>query len=318
MKAFPNTVKPRTAISQSLMDHLRYPQDLFKVQRELLTRYHVTNAQTFLSGSEVWQVPDDPTNKSGSAVPPYYLSMKMPDQTSQAFSLTTTFTPNGRDNLSAFMSVDAQADSNDYGRIRILKLPTSTTVDGPKQVQSQFNSEQDIAESIKLLKGGDSDIEYGNLLTVPLDGGLLYVEPVYVRGGGLKYPLLRKVLVTYGGNTAFEDTLDQALNKVFGAEGGTTSPPEDDGGGTTKPPTSGNPTVQQALDDAQKAFEAGQEALKKGDWEAYGTAQKDLEDALQRAEDAQAKEDKTGGSSPSPRSSPSGSPGATPSSSPSG
>ncbi|WP_078532591.1 UPF0182 family membrane protein [Streptomyces hokutonensis] len=310
MKAFPGTVEPRSDISSSLMAHLRYPQDLFKVQRELLTRYHVTDAQTFLSGSEVWQVPDDPTNKSGSAVPPYYLSMKMPDQSSQAFSLTTTFTPNGRDNLSAFMAVDSEAGSPDYGKIRILKLPTSTTVGGPKQVQSAFNSQQDIAESIKLLKGGDSDIEYGNLLTVPLDGGLLYVEPVYVRGGGLKYPLLRKVLVAYGNKTAFEDTLDEGLNKVFGAETSTTPPDT----GTTTPPTSSNPTVQQALTDAQKAFDAGQQALKKGDWEAYGQAQKDLQAALKRAEDAQAAAEKSSGSdksSPSPSTSPSSRPSAS-------
>ncbi|WP_078902831.1 MULTISPECIES: UPF0182 family membrane protein [Streptomyces] len=320
MKAFPGTVESKKDISTDLMAHLRYPQDLFKVQRELLARYHVEDADTFLSGSEVWQVPDDPTNKSGDAVPPYYLSMKMPDQKAQAFSLTTTFTPNGRDNLSAFMSVDAEAGTSDYGKIRILKLPTNTTVNGPKQVQSQFNSEQDIAETISLLNRGDSNVEYGNLLTVPLDGGLLYVEPVYVRGGGLKYPLLRKVLVTYGGNTAFEDTLDEALNKVFGADGSSTQPPADDGGDTTKPPpTSTNPTVQQALNDAQKAFDAGQEALKKGDWEAYGRAQEDLQDALKRAEDAQATADKGSGSSakpsasPSPRSSPSGSPSSSPS-----
>ncbi|MGW3628991.1 UPF0182 family membrane protein [Streptomyces sp. NPDC005122] len=296
MKAFPHTVKSKKDISPSLMAHLRYPQDLFKVQRELLTRYHVKDAQTFLSGSEVWQVPDDPSNKSGNAVPPYYLSMKMPDQQAQAFSLTTTFTPNGRDNLSAFMSVNAEAGTGDYGKIRILKLPTSEPVDGPKQVQSQFNSEQTIAESIRLLSGGASEVEYGNLLTIPLDGGLLYVEPVYVRGGGLKYPLLRKVLVTYGGNTAFEDTLDQALNKVFGADV-TTTPPGDTG--TTKPPTSSNPTVQQALEDAQKAFTQGQEALKKGDWTAYGQAQKDLQDALKRAEEAQTAAAKPSGGSKS-------------------
>ncbi|MGW2638834.1 UPF0182 family membrane protein [Streptomyces sp. NPDC001348] len=290
MKAFPGTVEPREAISDSLVAHLRYPQDLFKVQRELLTRYHVTDAQTFLTGSEVWQVPNDPTNKSGNAVPPYYLSMKMPGQASQAFSLSTTFTPNGRDNLSAFMSVDADAGSSDYGKIRILKLPTSTAVEGPKQVQSKFNSEQEIAAAIKLLKGGDSDIEYGNLLTVPLDGGLLYAEPVYVRGGSLKLPLLKKVLVTYGGKTAFENTLDDALDVVFGAKTSTT--PSDTG--TTKPPTSSNPTVQQALNDAQKAFEAGQEALKKNDWTAYGQAQKDLGEALKRAEKAQSEAGKSG------------------------
>ncbi|MEU3296408.1 UPF0182 family protein [Streptomyces longwoodensis] len=318
MKAFPHTVKSKSDISPSLMAHLRYPQDLFKVQRELLSRYHVKDAQTFLSGSEVWQVPDDPTNKSGDAVPPYYLSMKMPDQQAQAFSLTTTFTPNGRDNLSAFMAVDSEAGTQDYGKIRILKLPTSTTVDGPKQVQSQFNSEQNIAESIRLLRGGDSEVEYGNLLTVPLDDGLLYVEPVYVRGGGLKYPLLRKVLVTYGGNTAFEDTLDQALDKVFGAESSTPRPPDS---GTKPPPSTGNATVQQALQDAQKAFDAGQEALKKGDWEAYGKAQKDLQDALQRAEDAQAADKGSGGAGSSggkASSSPSSTPGSSPSAGASG
>lgn len=313
MKAFPGTVKSRSDISPSLMAHLRYPQDLFKVQRELLTRYHVKDAQTFLSGSEVWQVPDDPTNKSGDAVPPYYLSMRMPDQSAQAFSLTTTFNPNGRDNLSAYMSVDSEAGSSDYGKIRILKLPTSKTVDGPKQVQSKFNSEQQVAAAISLLKRGDSEVEYGNLLTVPLDGGLLYVEPVYVRGGGLKYPLLRKVLVTYGGTTAFEDTLDQALNKVLGAQ----SSAEPPGTGTTTPPTSANPTVQQAVEDAQKAFDAGREALKKGDFAAYGRAQQDLENALKRAAEAQAKSGKAGGSGGSGSGSPSAGPSGSPSSSPS-
>ncbi|WP_079060307.1 UPF0182 family protein [Streptomyces bungoensis] len=295
MKAFPGTVQPRSAVSPSLLAHLRYPQDLFKVQRELLTRYHVTDAQTFLSGSEVWEVPHDPTNDSGSAVPPYYLSMKMPDQSAQAFSLTTTFTPNGRDNLSAFMAVDSDPRAADYGRIRILKLPTSTTVDGPKQVQSQFNSESAIAETISLLSRGHSKVEYGNLLTVPLDGGLLYVEPVYVRGGSLKFPLLRKVLVTYEGKTAFKDTLGEALDEVFGVQGSTTPPDT----GTT-PPSAGNPTVRQALEDAQKAVDAGKDALKQPggpDWDAYAKAQKDLEAALKRAAQAQAEADKAGGGS---------------------
>ncbi|MFF2850784.1 UPF0182 family protein [Streptomyces sp. NPDC058001] len=291
MKAFPNTVKAKSEISPKLMEHLRYPQDLFKVQRELLTRYHVKDAETFLSGSEVWQVPSDPTNKSGNAVPPYYLSMRMPGDQAQAFSLTTTFTPNGRDNLSAFMAVNAEAGTSDYGKIDILKMPSAETIDGPKQVQSKFNSNETIAEKIRLLRGGDSEVEYGNLLTVPLDGELLYAEPVYVRGGGLKYPLLRKVLVTYAGKTAFEDTLEKALNVVFGAEKETPAVPPGDGntGTTPPPPTSDNPTVQQALDDAQKAFDDGQAALKKGDWKAYGEAQQKLQDALKLADEAQSK-----------------------------
>ncbi|WP_176723478.1 UPF0182 family membrane protein [Streptomyces sp. TverLS-915] len=286
MKAFPHTVEPRSAISPQLMEHLRYPQDLFKVQRELLTRYHVDSAQTFLSGSEVWQVPDDPTNKTGNSIPAYYLSMKMPGESNQAFSLTTTFTPNGRDNLSAFMAVNAEAGTKDYGRLTLLKMPTADTTDGPKQVQSKFNSNEAIAEKIRLLRGGDSEVEYGNLLTVPLDGEFLYVEPVYVRGSGLKYPLLKRVLVTYAGKTAFEETLDKALNVVFGAES-ETPPGDQDEEQKQEPPSTGDKTLQGALDDAEKSFEDGQKALKDGDWKAYGEAQDRLQDALERAAKAQ-------------------------------
>ncbi|MEU7108023.1 UPF0182 family protein [Streptomyces sp. NPDC046215] len=287
MKAFPGTVKAKSTISGDLMDHLRYPQDLFKVQRELLTRYHVTNPGTFYTGSERWQVPDDPTTKKGNAVPPYYLSMKMPDQKEQSFSLTTTFTPKSRPNLGAFMAVDADAKSPGYGKIRILKLPSETTVWGPQQAQSKFNGDPDIANQINILQRGDSEVEYGNLLTVPLDGGLLYVEPVYVRGAGSNYPLLKKVLVNYGEKIAFEDTLDKALNVVFGVSSPSTGtkPPDE---GTTKPPTSQNPTVKQAVKDAQDAYEAGQKALESKDFSAYGKAQKDLKDALDRIAKAEA------------------------------
>ncbi len=286
MKAFPGTVLPKSAISSHLMAHLRYPQDLFKVQRQLLTRYHVTDPATFYSGSEAWQVPDDPTKRDSGAVPPYYLSMTMPGQKSQAFSLTTTLTPNRRDNLGAFMAVDADALSPDYGTLRLLQLPTSSTVSGPQQVQSRFNSDPDVANKVNILQRGDSEIEYGNLLTIPLDGGLVYVEPVYVRGAGTNYPLLKKVLVTYGDNTAFEDTLGQALDKVFDTSTGAAAPPPPSTGGGSGPV---DQTVKQALADAQKAFDAGQTALKNGDWTAYGAAQQDLKAALQRAKDAEGK-----------------------------
>ncbi|MEV6318948.1 UPF0182 family protein [Streptomyces sp. NPDC051776] len=291
-KAFPGTVKPKSSIDPDLMQHLRYPQDLFKVQRELLTRYHVTNSVQFYSGSEVWQVPNDPTTKSGNAVPPYYLSMKMPDQQAQTFSLSTTFTPKGRENLGAFMAVDADAKSPDYGRIRILKLPSNTTVSGPQQVQSKFNSDTDIANEINILKRGDSEVEYGNLLTVPMDGGLLYVEPVYVRGAGTNYPLLRKVLVSYNDQTAFRNTLVEALDEVFGEQGPSRPSPTEPPG--TEQPPSQDPTVREALDDAQKAFEAGQKALQEQDWTGYGKAQDDLQAALKRAADAEAKADQKG------------------------
>ncbi len=235
MKAFPDTVQPKSAIKGDLLEHLRYPQDMFKVQRELLTRYHVTNPAQFYSGSDAWQVPDDPTNKDGNAVPPYYLSMKMPGDTAQRFSLTTTFTPNGRPNLGGFMAVDADATSKEYGRLRLLRV--TQDVPGPAQVQSKLNGLPSVAQFVRDLKGADSDIQYGNLLTVPLDGGFLYVEPVYAQGRNALYPLLKKVAVSYvdadqpagdttKDTTVFEDNLTQALNAVFGVDAPTQPTPE--------------------------------------------------------------------------------------------
>lgn len=301
MKAFPGTVKAKDKISPDLKAHLRYPQDMFKVQRELLTRYHVTEPEQFYSGSDAWQVPDDPTNKDTSAVPPYYLSLKMPGDKAQKFSLTTTFTPAGRPNLGAFMAVDADANSDKYGTIRLLRV--TETVQGPQQVQSELNGVPEVATFVRDLRGTDSDIEYGNLLTVPLDGGFLYIEPVYARGGSANYPLLKKVAVAYGGGKpVFKDSLTEALNAVFEqnvAEPPTTTPPPGD---TTKPPpATGDAALKAAIADAQKAYDDAQAALDKKptDWEAYGKAQAALQDALERAAAAQSK--------PSPATTPKGS-----------
>ncbi|MBA0051488.1 UPF0182 family protein [Streptomyces sp. AJS327] len=299
MKAFPDTVKSKSEIGKQLMDHLRYPQDLFKVQRDLLQTYHVTSPSQFYSGSERWQVPDDPTHK-GNSVPPYYLSMRMPDQKEQRFSLTTTYNPNKRETLGAFMAIDADARSDEYGKIRILKLPANTGVAGPSQVQSKFNSDPAIAQEINLLKRGDSEIEYGNLLTVPLEGGLLHVEPVYVRGTGNNYPRMRKVLVTYGEQIAFEDTLEEALDKVFDADGGDSGDSGDSGdedsgsdsGDKEKDEDQGtggggSGSRDEAVQDALDAFKDSQDALEgTPDWDAYGKAQKELDEALKRAEKA--------------------------------
>ena len=322
MKAFPDTVQPREAIKDSLMQHLRYPQDMFKVQRELLTRYHVQDPAQFYSGSDAWQVPDDPTNKDGNAVPPYYLSMKMPGDARQQFSLTTTFTPNGRPNLGAFMAVEADATSKDYGRIRLLRV--TSEVPGPEQVQNKLNSLPSVATFVRDMKGADSDIQYGNLLTVPLDGGFLYVEPVYAQGRNAHYPLLKKVAVSYvdadqpdgdttKDTTVFEDNLTLALNAVFGVEGVT--PPQPEQPGTTPPtkPTTNDAALKQAIADAQKAYDEGEAALKKGDWTAYGKSQEALQDALQRAADAGAKlksdqkpaDQKPAGNTPKPGATPS-------------
>jgi uncharacterized membrane protein (UPF0182 family) len=324
-KAFPDTVKDRDQISDDLMAHLRYPEDLFKVQRTLLANYHVENPQTFYNGSDFWRVPVDPTRAEAGLQPPYYLTLRMPGQGEPTFSLTSTYVPTGdRNNLAAFVAVNADPGP-DYGQFRVLQLPRSLQINGPSQVQNQLESDDVIAEEINILKRGTT-VRYGNLLTVPVGGGLLYVEPVYVQAeAATSFPLLRKVLVSFGNDVAFEDTLEEALDAIFveqGGAGGGEEPSPPPGGGEETPPPGGvdyDQVLAEALADAQAAIKAAEQALAAGDFAAYGEAQQELRDAIQRAVRAQAAGGTTTPSptaSPSPTGSPTGT--ASPSPSPSG
>ncbi|MFI7588342.1 UPF0182 family protein [Spongisporangium articulatum] len=303
-KIFPGAVQPQAKIDSQLMSHIRYPEDLFKVQRDLMQTYHVTDANGFYSGQDFWEVPDDPTRNTNSLQPAYYLTLQMPGQDQPTFSLSTAFVPKGRTRnvLTGFMAVDADAGDTPgqprpgYGQFRLLKLPSDSPVSGPGQVQSNFNSDTEVAQQIKLLEGTSSTVERGNLLTLPLAGGLLYVQPVYVRGGSGTgtgtFPLLRKIVVGFGSEIGFADTLADALDQVFGNSSGTGSGTGTGTGGTGSGGTAGNTALQNALDDAQQALADSDAALKKGDFTAYGAAQKRLQQAIEAAiaaEDAASK-----------------------------
>ncbi|MCW2948753.1 MAG: hypothetical protein JWR24_5470 [Actinoallomurus sp.] len=273
MKAFPGTVQPRSAIPAGLLAHLRYPEDLFKVQRRILANYHVQNPQAFYGGQDFWQVPADPTGE-GTVEPPYYLSVKMPEQNASGFSLTSTFVPKGKvTNLTAFMAVDSVPTSPTYGQIRILQVPRSQVTPGPQQVQNTFENDPTVSQQLTLLRGPGSRTVSGNLLTLPFGGGFLYVEPVYLQAnsGGGSYPLLKRVLVSYGNDIGFGATLDDALNQVL--KGGTISAP-------AGPPLQVNEDIRAAIDAANRAYTDGRNALAKNDWTAYGEAQKQLKAAL--------------------------------------
>jgi hypothetical protein len=294
--AFEGTVKPRADLDAALLSHVRYPEDLFKVQRELFSRYHVTDALSFYSGQDFWAIPDDPTRRiAGQPQPPYYLTLKMPGTDKASFSLTTTFSPNNRQTLAAFMAVNAEP-GDDYGSIRVLQLPRNTTIPGPVQVQNNIESDPEIAQELSLLRRGGSEVEVGNLLSLPVGGGLLYVEPIYVRATQRdSFPLLRKVAVAFGNQTAMEDTLDEALEAVFrgkvesgtgqgqGTPGGTEGETPD--GGTATPTPAPAESLEQALDDARAAYEAGQQALRRGDLSGFADAQEELGRALARIDE---------------------------------
>ena len=302
--AFPGVVTPYEEIPESLMAHFRYPEDIFKVQREILSRYHVTDPNSFYNGQDFWIIPDDPTRRAANQPqPPYYLTLQMPGASEPSFSLTTTFAPTRRQTLAAFMAVNS-APGPDYGTMRVLQLPSQTTIPGPSQVQNNFESDPSVSEQLSLLRRGGSDVELGNLLSLPVGGGMLYVEPVYVRAvGDQGYPLLRYVLASFGQTVAFESTLPEALAKVFGT---TPIKPTPDPDPSPNPDVTAAEQLAVALAAAQTAYADGQAALAKGDFAAYGAAQKRLEAQLNKAaEAAKAIANPTTSASPEPSASPS-------------
>jgi uncharacterized membrane protein (UPF0182 family) len=283
MKAFPNTVTPKSKMSAQLLEHIRYPEDLFRVQREVLSSYHVQTAAAFYGGQDFWRVPRDPSTfgANAGAQPPYYMTLEMPGTNKPTFALTTPFVPRGgRENLSAFAVVDSNNGPN-YGKISVLQLPRSTNVAGPSQVASNFEAKPEVANSLSLLRQGGSDVVLGNLLTLPVGGGLLYVQPVYVKATSntAAYPLLQKVLVSFGDVIGYDSSLKGALDQVFGGNSGTSS----SGAPTTSTTNNASADLKTALQNAKQALADGNSALAKGDFAAYGRAQDRLKAALAAA-----------------------------------
>jgi uncharacterized protein len=328
-KVFPSTLEPVSKIDGALMSHIRYPEDLFKVQRTLLSRYHVQDPSQFFVGNDFWATPDDP-NRAGTPQPPYYLTMKMPDQEAAEFSLMSSFIPAGqgaRNVLTGYLAVNAEAGnvagepSADYGKLRLLEISSDTTVPGPGQMANIFSTNPDVANELNILARGGSSVVKGNLLALPVGGGMLYVQPVYVQaaGAGTSYPLLQRVIVGFGEKeVGFAATLDEALDDLFGGDSGADAGDKGSTPGTPTPTPTATPTpsatpnpgasatptpapsstgtaataradLESALAAANQAVLDGQKALAEGDFTKYGEAQDRLDKAIQDALDAEAR-----------------------------
>ncbi|MCB1274408.1 MAG: UPF0182 family protein [Leucobacter sp.] len=332
---FPGTLHSVSEMSGDLLSHVRYPSDLFKVQREILATYHVTDPGAFFSDEDAWRTPDNPVSNAtqtassgsfatstggtaadGTAVtrsdslkqPPYYLTLAAGTDAKPDFSIYSTYVPkaegaNVRDILTGYLAANANAGStdgkvsDDYGKLTLLTLPKSTSIPGPGQMQNNFTTNSEVSRLLNLLRQGESTVISGNLLTLPVGGGLLYVQPVYVMAKtGTSFPILQKVLVSFGKEIAFEDTLDAALDQLFGGDSGSSG--VDDGESGTEQPNGSEVDGEQAggsggtgdlsdrdqaLQDMKQALSDRDAAMKAGDWTAYGEADARLRKALDRA-----------------------------------
>jgi len=328
MKVFPGIIQPKSSIPGSVLAHVRYPQDLFEVQRKALEQYHVDNPRDFYNVADKWTVPNDPYLDSAVAQPPYYVLASAPGSHGgqPEFQLTTPMKVNNSTNLAAFITVNSDPGP-DYGKMTVLRVPSSTVIQGPEQLANTFSSNATISKDISLLDSGGSQVIHGNLLTLPIGNSFLYVEPLYVQASGSTgYPILQRVLVAYGDKIGYAANLPEALanlsrppvgiSLIDGSSGGQTSTP----GPSTSPPASSSPsatpsnppvtgTQAQLVQQLNTALTELQAAYRSGDFEAIGTAQA----KVQRLTEAYLKASSAtpGSSAPKPSVSPS------PSSSPS-
>jgi uncharacterized membrane protein (UPF0182 family) len=317
MSVFPGTVKPRSDISPDLAAHLRYPEDLFKVQRQLLAKYHVDDPVTFFSTSDFWDVPLDPNPTASSYQPPYYIVAKdiANNDNSASFQLTSAMNRFRRDFLAAYIS--ASSDPATYGKLTVLTIPNQ--VNGPKLAFNAISTDTAVSQDLGVIgRDNQNRIRWGNLLTLPVgDGGLLYVAPVYASPGASdaasSYPRLIRVAMLYGDKIGYGPTVRDALDGIFGAGAGATAtgpapvpgaPPAATNvpAGTPlpavspevpTPPVAVTPQVPgaavqisgtkaAALQDVQTALDNMQAAQESGSFAEYGQALQRLDDAMNK------------------------------------
>ncbi|GAA1547796.1 UPF0182 family protein [Nocardioides humi] len=271
MKAFPGTVTAKDDIPAELMSHLRYPEDLFKVQRFQLAKYHVTDAGEFYNANNRWEVPEDPNASRQVFQPPYRLFSTGVDNTND-WSLTSVFVPRGKGTLASYLQVNSNANSSSFGKLRLLEM-TDANTPGPGQVANQMQQEKEVVDALTPYRvQGATPPRFGNLLTLPVDGGLIYIQPVYAvrTSGASAFPILQFVIVKYGESVGIAQNLPEALGDALGvdlATGQETPPPDDTGEpepGDETPPQEPSGTLNEqiaaALREADEAFKAASAA----------------------------------------------------------
>ena len=275
-KAFPDLFAPKAAISKSLQDHLRYPEDLFSIQTWIYASYHIGNPDDFYSKEDFWALPDDRSGEiqrqedSGGLTTaisvkarPYYLLTELPGSNQLEFVLVMPFTPNGKENMVSYLA--ANSDPKGYGTMTLFSLDRARTIFGPTQVNARILADPTVASELTLLSQRGSRAILGNLLTVPIKDSLLYVQPIFVQGSAANsIPLLQRVAVFYNNTVGYSPSLAESIGKVIG--GGQAQPPTD---GQPTPPPSSTTNVQELLRQADRAYKNAQQRLAAGDLAGY-------------------------------------------------
>jgi uncharacterized membrane protein (UPF0182 family) len=270
---FPTLFEPTDTIPPDVRAHFRYPVDMFEIQAQMYLSYHMDQPTEFYNQEDLWRFPNELYEDQQVLMQPYYVIMRLPDTVDEEFMLILPFTPVNRDNMIAWMS--AQSDGDDYGNLLLYEFPKQGLVYGPSQIEARVNQNPTISQQLTLWGQEGSRVIRGNLLVIPIDQSLLYIEPVYLRAEQGELPELRRVIAAYGDRTVMEPTLEDALTAIFGDSGASSD---------TETPSQPSqlPISPSLAQSALEAYENAQDALRRGDWSSYGQYQEELGQLLEQ------------------------------------
>ncbi|MFN8521775.1 MAG: UPF0182 family protein [Chloroflexota bacterium] len=278
--AFPELFLSLSQMPKALRDHIRYPEDLFRMQADRYQVFHMQDTTAYYNREDAWAIPFEKFYERRQPVDPYYVIMRLPDERREEFLLMQPFTPVSKDNMIAWIA--ARSDAENYGRLLAFKFPKDRLVYGPYQVEGRIDQDPAISAQFTLWSTAGSKVIRGNTLVIPVGGSNLYVEPIYLQSDATNaIPELKRVVVATGNRLVMEPTLEEALNKLFG---GGAAPAAAATPRTPAPPAPpAAPTdVAAVVRAANERFTRAQEALRSGDWARYGEEQKALEAELKR------------------------------------
>ncbi len=295
-KIFPTLFKDVEKMPEAMREHMRYPHAMFKVQSEIYSRYHMNDVKVFYQKEDLWDVAKQIYGTEEISMEPNYFVAKLPGEGEAEFISTLPFTPKGKNNMTALMV--ARNDGKNYGNLVVYQFPKSKTVYGPMQIEAQIDQNTEISQDFSLWNSAGSKYSRGNLFVVPIESSLLYVEPVYLEASNSAIPEVKRVIIAYGDKIAYEATLKEALQSLFGDQAGeaytqgiTTESNGQGSGDTKNGEKSGDSSkndqdsMATLIDKANKAFEDGQKSMKDGDWKGYGDHMNELADLLKKLKD---------------------------------
>lgn len=280
-KIFPGLYRPLDQLPDGLKAHLRYPEDIFSIQADIFKTYHMTDPSVFYNKEDTWLLPIEKVGSEAQTMSPYYIIMRLPGSDKPEYVLMLPYTPKGRSNMIAWMC--ARMDSGNYGKLLVYDFPKQETIYGPEQIEARIDQDTEISQQLSLWDQRGSNVYRGNLLVIPMDNSILYIEPIYLQADNSRLPELKRIIAAFGDKVVMEPSLDRCLKRLFG---------ENNQISTLKPDVkaperadTGTVNIDELVKLARQYYDQANQLLKQGDWAGYGDNITKLNDVIRRLED---------------------------------